>query len=100
MGDNSTAVSVSVWRVVFHPEGPGSNACPSVVLARVHTACRVREAWLAPPTLLDENTACCHILLYIDLRPNRAVLEQCSVGTSCEEDWPRHFLLGKSRLRT
>ena len=39
--DNSTAVSVSVWRVVFDPEGCGSWACLIVRMARVHTACRV-----------------------------------------------------------
>ena len=58
VGDPSTALSVSVWRVVFGPEGSWSYACLIVVMARVHTACRVEEAWLAAPTLLYETTTC------------------------------------------
>ena len=81
MGDNSTAVSVSVWRVVFHPEGPGSNACPSVVLARVHTACRVKEAWLAAPTLLDDR-------ILPDPSLYRYAAKTCRIGAGdCRDQW-------------
>ena len=55
VGDYSTAVSLSVWGMLFHPEGPGYYACLRVVLAGVHTACRVKENGLAAPTLLDDG---------------------------------------------
>ena len=58
VGDYSNAVSVGMRRMFFHPEGPWDYACLRVVLARVHTACRVKEAWLAAPTLLGESTTC------------------------------------------
>ena len=101
VGAISTAVRVSVWRVVLDPDGPASYAYRVVVMPRVQSACGVEEAWLAGPTLLGENTTCSHAFLYVDMYISEILQWQssgdCFVNSGTHRTSAKTFHIGAKR---